>query len=132
MFCSRDYINCEEILDFPLDQRFFAFDVNNFISQMKADNGSPIIPNRPQIAIINAVNDPRHRFVVACVSRRVGKSFISFALAFLKSLEPNNKILVVAPNYSLAEIGWGEIKKYIKQFGLKTIKENAKDREILL
>lgn len=132
MFCSRDYINCDEILDFPLDKRFFAFDVNAFIQEMKADNGSPIIPNRPQIAIINAINDPRHRFVVACVSRRVGKSFISFALAFLKSLEPNNKILVVAPNYSLAEIGWSEIKKYIKQFGLQTLKENAKDREILL
>lgn len=132
MYCSRDYINCDEILEFPLDQRFFAFDVNNFIAQMRADNGKPIIPNKPQIAIINAINDPRHRFVVACVSRRVGKSFISFALAFLKSLEPNNKILVVAPNYSLAEIGWGEIKKYIKQFGLKTLKENAKDREILL
>lgn len=132
MYCSRDYINCDEIVDFPLDKRFFAFDVNNFIAQMTADNGSPIIPNRPQIAIINAINDPRHRFVVACVSRRVGKSFISFALAFLKSLEPNNKILVVAPNYSLAEIGWSEIKKYIKQFGLTTIKENAKDREILL
>lgn len=132
MFCSRDYINCDEILEFPIDKRFFAFDVSNFISEMRAENGSPIIPNRPQIAIINAINDPRHRFVVACVSRRVGKSFISFALAFLKALEPNNKILVVAPNYSLAEIGWGEIKKYIKQFGLKTVKENAKDREILL
>ncbi|QIG66330.1 terminase large subunit [Vibrio phage Chazly21] len=132
MFCSRDYINCDKLEEFPLDKRFFAFDVEKFISQMRADNGQPIIPNRPQIAIINAVNDPRHRFVVACVSRRVGKSFISFALAFLKALEPNNKILVVAPNYSLAEIGWGEIKKYIKQFGLKTVKENAKDKEILL
>ncbi len=132
MYCSRDYINCDELVDFPVETRFFKLPVATFIEQMKADNGDPIIPNRPQIAIINAVNDPRHRFVVACVSRRVGKSFISFALAFLKSLEPNNKILVVAPNYSLAEIGWGEIKKYIKQFGLKTIKENAKDKEILL
>lgn len=132
MFCSRDYINTKEILDFPVEERFFKLPVAAFIDQMKADNGQPIIPNEPQIAIINAVNDPRHRFVVACVSRRVGKSFISFALAFLKALEPNNKILVVAPNYSLAEIGWSEIKKYIKQFGLKTIKENAKDKEILL
>lgn len=132
MFCSRPYIDCTEIKEFPLETRFFAFDVNNFIAEMRADNGDPIIPNGPQIAIINAINDPRHRFVVACVSRRVGKSFISFALAFLKALEPNNKILVVAPNYSLAEIGWTEIKKYIKQFGLKTEKENAKDREILL
>lgn len=132
MYCSRDYINVDELIDFPIDERFFKFDVARFIDQMKAENGDPIIPNCPQKAIINAVNDPRHRFVVACVSRRVGKSFISFALAFLKALEPNNKVLVVAPNYSLAEIGWSEIKKYIKQFGLVTLKENAKDREILL
>lgn len=132
MFCSRDYVNTKEIVDFPVEDRFFALDVKKFIGELRADNGAPIEPNEPQIAIINAINDPRHRFVVACVSRRVGKSFISFALAFLKALEPNNKILVVAPNYSLAEIGWGEIKKYIKYFGISTQKENAKDREILL
>lgn len=132
MFCSRDYIDKNEILDFPIETRFFKFPIKPFIAQMKAGDGGPITPNCPQIAIINAINDPRHRFVVGCVSRRVGKSFISFALAFLKALEPNCKVLVVAPNYSLAEIGWTEIKKYIKQFGLKTIKENAKDREILL
>lgn len=132
MYCSRDYINVNELEDFPVDKRFFKISVENFINQMKADNGDPIVPNCPQIAIINAINDPRHRFVVGCVSRRVGKSFISFALAFLKSLEPNNKVLVVAPNYSLCEIGWGEIKKYVKQFGLTTIKENAKDREMVL
>jgi hypothetical protein len=132
MYCSRDYISCKELSDFPLADRFFKLPVENFIANVRADNGDPIELNGPQFAIINAVNDPRHRFVVACVSRRVGKSFISFALAFLKALEPNNKILIVAPNYSLAGIGWLEIKKYIKQFGLKTVRDNAKDKEIEL
>ncbi|ASV43479.1 terminase large subunit [Vibrio phage JSF12] len=132
MYCSREYINCEYIEDFDIDTRFFKLPVNPFVDLLEADNGSPIILNKPQIAIINAINDPRHRFVVACVSRRVGKSFVSFALAFLKALEPNSKVLIVAPNYSLAEIGWTEIKKYIKYFNLDTEKENAKDREIVL
>lgn len=132
MYCSKEYINCDEIVDFPLDRRFFEFNIKKAVSTMRADNGDQIIPNRPQIAIINALNDPRHRFVVGCISRRVGKSFISFALAFIKACENNRKILVVAPNYSLTEIGWREIKKYIKQFGLTVEKDNAKDREILL
>lgn len=132
MFCSKEYVNCDEIVDFPLDRRFFQFNVKKFISKMKADNGEPIIPNRPQIAMINALNDPLHRFVVGCISRRVGKSFISFALAFIKACEPNRKILIVAPNYSLTEIGWREVKKYIKQFGLTVDKDNAKDKEIIL
>ena len=132
MYCSRDYVDTKEITEFDIEKRFFKLPVNNFISQMKTDSGQEIKLNEPQIAIINAINDPKIRFVVACIARRVGKSLVAFALGFLKSLEPNNNILIVAPNYSLAEIGWGEIKKYIKQFGIKTIKENAKDREILL
>lgn len=41
-------------------------------------------------------------------------------------------MLVVAPNYSLANIGWDQIRKLIKKYGLKTERENAKDKEIEL
>jgi hypothetical protein len=47
-------------------------------------------------------------------------------------LEPNNNILIVAPNYSLASIGWNEMNKYVKQFGIGTTKKNEKDREMWL
>jgi phage terminase large subunit len=126
MKLSRDYINSEAITDFSLDSRFFAFPVENLL---EIEN---ITPNKPQIAIINALNSPNIRFVTACVSRRVGKSFIAYTLGFLKALEPNCKILIICPNYSLSNIGWTQIKELIKKYGLETIKENAKDKEIVL
>ena len=132
MYCSRDYISTTEITQHPVADRFFKLPVENFISNIKADNGASIDLNEPQYAIINALNDPKIRFVTACVGRRVGKSFATFSLAFLKALEPGAQILIVAPNYSLANIGWTQIKKYIKQFGLSTVRDNAKDREIEL
>lgn len=126
MKVSRSYVNINNIVDFPLESRFFALPIENLLDV------EGIQPNNPQIAIINALNDPRHRFVTACVSRRVGKSFIAYTLGFLKLLEPNVKVLVVAPNYSLANIGWTQIKALVKKYGLETIKENAKDKELEL
>lgn len=126
MEISRDYINTQDVVDFGIDKRFFKLPVANLLAQ------EGITPNSPQIAIINALEDPRHRFVTACVSRRVGKSFIAYTLGFLKLLEPNVKVLVVAPNYSLANIGWSQIRGLIKKYGLTTERENAKDKEIEL
>lgn len=126
MRVSRSYINTDALENFPIRDRFFALEVEKLLSE------EGITPNSPQIAIINAINDPRHRFVTACVSRRVGKSFIAYNLGFLKLLEPNTKVLVVAPNYSLANIGWGQIKGLVKKYGLETTKENAKDKELEL
>lgn len=126
MKISRDYINTKDVLDFPISDRFFKMPVTNYL-QME-----DITPNAPQIGIINALNDPRHRFITACVSRRVGKSFIAYNLGFLKLLEPGTLVLVVAPNYSLTNIGWAHIKGLIKKYGLETVRENAKDKEIEL
>lgn len=93
MEVSRPYVNTVDVIDFGIDKRFFRLPVSGILAQ------EGITPNGPQIAIINALEDPRHRFVTACVSRRVGKSFIAYTLGFLKLLEPNVKVLVVAPNY---------------------------------
>ncbi|WYX90295.1 terminase large subunit [Salmonella phage KKP_3822] len=81
MKVSRDYINTTDVIDFGIDKRFFRLPVSSILAQ------EGITPNAPQIAIINALEDPRHRFVTACVSRRVGKSFIAYTLGFLKLLE---------------------------------------------
>lgn len=126
MLLSRDYISRTEITNYPVGERFFKLPVEN----MMATEGIEL--NEPQLAIVNALNDPNLRFVVGCVSRRVGKSFIAYTLGFLKALEPNVKVLIVCPNYSLANIGWTHIKGLIKKYGLTTEKENAKDREIEL
>lgn len=126
MKISRSYINTKDVIDFPINDRFFKLSVGNFLQL------EDITPNPPQVGIINALNDPRHRFVTACVSRRVGKSFIAYNLGFLKLMEPGTLVLVVAPNYSLTNIGWSHIKGLIKKYGLETVRENAKDKEIEL
>lgn len=126
MLLSREYISFIDITPYPIEQRFFKLPVENMMAS------ESIIPNAPQLAIINSLNDPSIRFVVACVSRRVGKSFIAYTLGFLKALEPNCKVLIVCPNYSLSNIGWSHIKGLIKKYGLETTKENAKDKEIEL
>lgn len=126
MQVSRDYVNCDRLIDFPQEGAFFKLPIAKFLEM------EGIVPNKPQIAILNALNDPRHRFVVACVSRRVGKSFIAYNSAFLKLMEPGTMVLVVAPNYSLANVGWRIIKQLIRKHGINTAKENAKDNEIEL
>lgn len=126
MQISRSFINTTEIVNYSVEERFFKIPVENMMET------EGIIPNEPQIAIINALNDPKIRFVVGCVSRRVGKSFIAYTLGFLKALEPNSKVLIVCPNYSLSGIGWAHIKGLIKKYELETIRENGKDKEIEL
>lgn len=126
MKVSRPYINTVDLLEFDNSERFFKLPIQSLLDM------EGIVPNAPQVSIINALNDPRHRFITACVSRRVGKSFIAYTLGFLKLMEPNTIVLVVAPNYSLTNIGWGHIKGLIKKYGLTTIRENAKDKEIEL
>lgn len=126
MEISRNYIVTKDVVEFPIEDRFFKLPVQNILDM------EGITPNEPQVAIINAINDPKHRFITACVSRRVGKSFIAYNLGFLKLLEPGTLVLVVAPNYSLANIGWAQIKSLIKKYGLETVRENGKDKEIEL
>lgn len=119
-------IEHKELKDFPLAERFLKLPIDNYLNLLG------ITPSEPQIAVINAINDSNYRFIVACLSRRVGKSFIAYNIAFLKALEPGVKILIMAPNYSISNIGWSAIKNLIKNYGLDVEKENAKDKEIEL
>ena len=91
-----------------------------------------IIPNQPQIAILNGIQSENYRFITAAVSRRVGKTFISNLAALLASLIPNSNIAIVAPNYALASISFQLQRRFLKQFGVETVVENTKDRVIEL
>lgn len=127
MRVTRDWITHDRIRnDIPVNERFFQLPVENYLDVIGVE------PNKVQIGIINQLNDPRCRYLTCCVSRRVGKSFIQYTCAFLKLLEPGAQVLVIAPNYSIANIGWDEIKKLLKGSGVETVKENAKDKEIEL
>ena len=84
--CSREDIDMYEITDFSIEERFFKLPIEGFLE------AEGLFPRPAQIPVINALNSPKYRFIVAPLARRSGKSFISFSLAFLKILEPNQKV----------------------------------------
>jgi len=123
---SRDYINTKEIVEFPVETRFLKLPIQNFLAIKK------VVPIEPQIALINALNDPRHRFIVACLSRRTGKTYASNTLAFLKAMEPKSKMLIVSPNFSLTNISWNEQVSMLKDYEIEIESRNKAIREIHL
>lgn len=123
---SRDYVVKDEIVDFPVDARFIKLPVDKYLGLLGIEACGP------QKAIINAINDPRHRFVVGAVSRRLGKTTIANIIGQLITLVPNSNVLIMSPNYSLSQISFEEQRKLIRAFDLEVAKDNSKDRIIEL
>ncbi len=91
-----------------------------------------ITPNSSQHAIINAINNPKYRFVCAAVSRRQGKTYIANIIGQLVTLVPNCNVLLMSPNYSLSQISFDLQRQLIKHFDLEVLRDNAKDKVIEL
>jgi len=91
-----------------------------------------ISPNSTQRAIINAINNPKYRFICAAVSRRQGKTYIGNIIGQLVCLVPNCHVLLMSPNYSLSQISFDLQRMLIKHFDLEVLKDNAKDKVIEL
>jgi len=123
---SRPSLNFKEIVEFPVEDRFFKLPVQNYLEAIDID------PIAPQIAIINALNDPQYRFVVGCLSRRTGKTYIANILAQLVTLMPGSHVLLMSPNYRLTQISWALQRTLLKKFDIEVVKNNAKDMEIEL
>lgn len=102
------------------------------LSVVKMLDIAGIVPNQPQIGILNAIQSEKYRFITAAVSRRVGKTFISNLAALLASLLPNSNVAIVAPNYALASISFQLQRRFLKNFSVETVVENTKDRVIEL
>lgn len=126
MEISRDDISSTEITEYPKKDRLLKLDIKKYLDLINID------PVPPQIALINAINNPKYRFVTAVLNRRTGKSFISNVIGHLVTLIPGSNILVIAPNYSLSSISWDEQKKLITAFDVETVRLNAKDKIIEL
>lgn len=88
--------------------------------------------NRPQIALINAVNSPNYRFICAALSRRLGKTFIANIIGQLVALIPGCNVLIMSPNYNLSSISFELQRRFIKTFDLEVAKDNLKDKIIEL
>ena len=91
-----------------------------------------ITPNTSQTGIINAINNPKYRFVTAAVSRRQGKTYIANIIGQLITLVPGANVLLMSPNYSLSQISFELQRSLIKHFDLEVVRDNAKDKVIEL
>jgi len=129
---SRDHIRSDYIINYPAEDRFIKIPIENYLSLLTDDRGNQVEPISPQIALINALNDPEIRFVVAALSRRTGKTFISNVIAQLLTFIPNTHVLIMSPNYNLSTISWDIQRKFYKKFDIKLVKQNAKDKVLEL
>ena len=123
---SRADITGEVLHDLQSETRFLKLPVDPYLELLG------ITPLPSQVAIINAINNPKYRFVCAAVSRRQGKTYIANIIGQLVSLVPNSNILIMSPNYSLSQISFDLQRSLIKHFDLEVVKDNAKDKVIEL
>ena len=126
MEVSREDIKQDELMTYPVSERFLKLSIENYLRIIEID------PNNPQIALINAINNPKYRFVTAVLARRTGKSFIANVIAQLVLLIPDTQVLIMAPNYSLSKVSWDIQKKLIRKFDLEVERCNEKDKELVL
>ncbi len=123
---SRRDVTSEQILELQSETRFLKLPVDPYLDLLGIE------PLASQKAIINAINNPKYRFVCAAVSRRQGKTYIANIIGQLVSLVPNSNILIMSPNYALSQISFDLQRNLIKHFDLEVAKDNAKDKVIEL
>ena len=121
---SRRDVISDEIVELGSEARFLKLPIAPYMELLN------VTPLPSQIAIINAVNDPKYRFISAAVSRRQGKTYIANIIGQLVSLVPGSNILIMSPNYSLSQISFDLQRNLIKHFDLEVTKDNAKDKVI--
>lgn len=126
MEISRQDIITDYIADYPAETRFLKLPVDPYMELL----GVKPIPS--QLAVINAINNNKYRFLTAALSRRQGKTYIANIIGQLVSLVPNSNILIMSPNYALSQISFDLQRNLIKHFELEVTKDNAKDKVIEL
>jgi hypothetical protein len=123
---SRKDIVTNEIADLYSQDKFLKLPPEPYLDMLGIE------PLESQIAMINAVNNPKYRFIVAALSRRQGKTYIANIIGQLVTLIPNSNVLIMSPNYSLSQISFDLQRGLIKHFDLEVTKDNAKDKVITL
>ena len=136
---SRPDVPSYGIVEYPVNERFVKLPIENYLKLLP----SPVPPppgeaphtvfddlNGPQIALINAINNPKYRFVCAALARRLGKTYIANIIAQMIVLIPNCNVLIMSPNYSLSQISFELQRKLINTFDLEIVRDNLKDKII--
>ena len=125
---SRPDVVCDQLQTFTPQTRFIKLPIENYLKLVGAYDEL----NRPQMALINALNNPQYRFVTCALSRRLGKTYIANIVGQLITLIPNSNVLIISPNYNLSSISFELQRKLIKKFDLEIERDNLKDRVIEL
>lgn len=131
---SRE-VETDDIVEFEVNERFIKLPIDKYLKLLPSPVGDGNVfdsLNRPQIALINAINSPKYRFVCAALSRRLGKTYISNIIAQMVMLIPNCNVLIMSPNYSLSQISFELQRKLINTFDLEIVRDNLKDKIIEL
>lgn len=136
---SRPDISGDEIVNLSVPDRFIKLPIIPYLKLLAArdpvtgesSNAFEQI-NSPQIALINALNDPRYRFICAALSRRLGKTFIANVVGQLVTLMPGTNVLIMSPNFGLSIISFELQRHFIKTFDLEMLRDNLKDKIIEL
>ena len=123
---SRSDIITDEVVELKSETRFLKLPTAPYLELLG------VTPLPSQMAIINAINNPKYRFVCAAISRRQGKTYIANIIGQLVSLVPGSNILIMSPNYSLSQISFDLQRNLIKHFDLEVKRDNAKDKVIEL
>jgi len=109
-----------------MSNNFFKIPVEKLLLKLP----KPVSFNEGQRAMVEGLNNKR--FWVQIAGRRTGKSYAAALLAFAKLLEPNQQVMVVAPNFTLSSIIWDYVTDLIKQMGIEVDKFNQKDKVVKL
>jgi len=123
---SRPDIPVDYYKMLPAEDRIIKLPAENYLDLLGIE------PNRPQYAILNAINNPNYRFITACVSRRVGKTYIANIILQLIAFQPGTTVLIIAPDYNLSSISWDLQHELLDKFDIERVRDNAKDRIIEL
>jgi len=123
---SRSDVVGTELMEYPSEDRFIKLPVKPYLDLLGID------PIGSQISVINAINNPKYRFICGALSRRQGKTYIANIIGQLTVLVPGSHVLLMSPNYSLSQISFDLQRNLIKHFDLEVIRDNAKDRLIEL
>ena len=125
---SRNDIPQDVVMEYPVTARFIKLPIQNYLKLLGAWDEL----NSAQLALINAVNSPKYRFVCAALARRLGKTYIANIIGQLVTLVPNSAVLLVSPNYSLSSISFELQRRFIGHFDLEIARNNLKDKIIEL
>lgn len=125
---SRTDVESHRITTFPAPERYIKLDIQAYMELL----GIWETVNPPQLALINAINNPRYRFICAALARRLGKTYISNIVGQLVALVPGSNVLIISPNYNLSAISFELQRQLIKHFDLEITRDNLKDKIIEL